>query len=112
MIVEHDVSFTIDQYNEIANCPKPWCGAMTPYFQGQYPGMGLVKFDAAMMELAPDALDQVGELFDKTHAKKHWCRLDHWLQRRVLPSYGFEKHIHDMVIGHSHLEPSHGCHKG
>lgn len=111
-IIEHDVSFELPDFNAIAYCMEPWCGAKTPYFSGPYDGMGLVKFDASLMAEAPTAMEEVGRISDDTHPAKHWCRLDAWLQRRVLPSHGFRKHVHDLVVGHSHTEPSHGCRKG
>ncbi len=110
-IIEHDVAPTVTEYHRIVGCDQLWCGALTPYFNGNYDGLGLVKFEAAVLKAIPNAMELVGEIYDDTHPPKHWCRLDAWLQRRVLPEFGLTKHIHDSVIGHSHTEPSHGCHK-
>ncbi len=109
VLVEHDVFFTPEQFEEIANCEHDWCGANTPYGNSVYPGLGLAKFSPALLARTPDAMEQVALIEDDTHPKEHWCRLDAWLQWRVLPTLGETRHIHDMTIGHTHTQPSHGC---
>ncbi len=108
-IVEHDIIVEPGTLKELAECSGEWCSFASPYFNGVYHGMGCVKFSDTLIARYPKAMEQVAEYSDATHEKKHWCRLDAWLQYRVLASA--QRHYHDTVLGHAKevLMPSHGC---
>lgn len=110
-IVEHDVVIHPTAISELQQCGSSWCAFPTPYFYGTHVGLGCVKFGSDLIKRFPSALDRVAELFDDKHPPKHWCRLDAWLQTRVLPQQ--ERHVHQPPIGHirsgSVIRPSHGC---
>lgn len=82
-----------------------------PYFNGVHVGLGCVKFGSELIARFPRAFDEVAKMHDIKHPAKHWCRLDSWLQDRVLPTR--ERHIHEPSVGHlketPKMHPSHGC---
>ena len=110
-IVEHDVVIRPDTIDELANCSFDWCAFPIPYLSSTHIGMGCVKFGVSLMQRFPDALDRVAPISDAKHPPKHWCRLDAWLQTRILPMQ--ERHNHTTVLGHIRsgdtISPSHGC---
>lgn len=110
-IVEHDIVIHKTALSELENCDSPWCAFPVYYFATTHVGLGCVKFSSPFIKRFPNAMDQVAEMCDGTHPKKHWCRLDAWLQQRVLPSS--ERHVHPTVLGHVRsgniIRPSHGC---
>lgn len=108
-IVEHDIVVRPDTLDALQDCPHEWCSYGAPYYNGVYHGMGCVKFSAGLIARHPRALEQVAEYSDADHPPKHWCRLDAWLQGRVLVSE--YRHRHEEVLGHSKADllPSHGC---
>lgn len=113
-VVEHDVIVRPDTLDELAACRESWCGFPLPYLNGEYAGMGCVRFTDRLISGCPNALDDVARYQNDTHPPKHWCVLDHWLQRQVLPALGAAKHIHQPALMHyrpySGLpQPSHGC---
>ena len=110
-IVEHDIVIHKTALQELADCPRPWCAFPVPYFSSNHVGLGCVKFGSDLIKRFPNALDEVALMFDSKHPPKHWCRLDAWLQTRVLPQA--ERHVHQPPLGHvrsgSVIKPSHGC---
>ena len=114
ILVEHDVIVRPDTLAELEACPRPWCAFTVPYLGGEYPGLGCVKFDASIIAAIPDALDQVGTMSNASHPPKHYCSMDHFLQRVVLPQTGMAQHVHLPALGHYREyeglpQPSHGC---
>lgn len=110
VIVEHDIVVHPTAIDELEQCTHEWCGF--PHYYGRYGltyGLGCVKFDAALMARHPDAMIRVGVMSDPTHPKRHWCRLDAWLQGTVLPHRGEVKHCHDTPVRHLGTGCSHGC---
>lgn len=112
--VEHDIVVHPTALQELEECGSAWCGFYSPYFVGNYPGMGCVKFSAGLTASVPDALDRVATMSDASHSPKHWCRLDAWLQYVVLPQARLQRHLHLEVLGHvrdyeGQPQPSHGC---
>lgn len=108
-IVEHDIVVRPESLAELDTCPYEWCSFGAPYFCGVYHGLGCVKFTANLIARHPNALDKVAAYHDEGHPSKHWCRLDAWLQDRVLASE--YRHRHETVLEHAKKElvPSHGC---
>jgi hypothetical protein len=115
VIVEHDVLVRPDTFDELQECLSPWCAFLLPYLGGEYPGMGCVKFTDQIIAACPDALVRVGKMSNSNHPPKHWCTTDHWLQMVVLPTTGYQKHVHSPALGHWRPyddglpQPSHGC---
>ena len=114
IIVEHDVLVRPSSLQELENCPHPWCGFETAYFNGNHAGMGCVKFTAELIQAVPNALDLVANESGIDHPPRHWCRLDAWLQWFVLPQAGQRKHLHTPALAHWRAydgppRPSHGC---
>ncbi len=111
-IVEQDIVVGPATLTGMAECASPWCACPYPYFVGLYAGLGCAKFGSALLRNTPGAIERVGAMSDATHAAKHWCRLDAWLQV-VLHQQGARRCIHASV-GHlrpdGHLPyPAHGC---
>lgn len=115
VIVEHDVVVSEAALVSLEECPSDWCCCPYPYGRGTIVGLGCTKFTAALMEKIPDLLDLVGHLSDETHAPKHWCRLDVWIQRAIADLRAEDPEIPWRCIDHpevGHLgrsRPSHGC---
>lgn len=111
VIVEHDIIVHKTALQELADCDHDWCAFPTYYFSATHIGLGCAKFGSSLIKRYPDALDKVAKLSDAKHPPKHWCRLDAWLQTRVLPQS--ERHAHQTIVGHvrsgSVIKPSHGC---
>lgn len=114
--VEHDVVVRPDTLRELENCPKDWCAFSVPYLGGHYAGLACVKFGEALLRGLPDALDRAGKMFNGNHPPRHWCTLDHFLQREVLPGAGFIRHEHEPPLRHirapgsdERVMPTHGC---
>lgn len=112
--VEHDVIVRPDTLDELDQCPEQWCSFPVPYMSGAYAGLACAKFGQPLIAAIPDALDRIATMSDAGHPPKHYCRLDSWLQDRILPSTGFRRHYHDPPLGHYRPDgadpwPSHGC---
>ena len=108
-VVEHDIVIHDTALAELENCPGDWCGFAHRYIDDVGYGMGCVKFSAALIARNPDALARVGVMFDARHPKKHWCRLDAWLQGAVLPFAGEERCGHSRIVTHLGHGSAHGC---
>lgn len=113
-IVEHDVLVEPGTLDELNDCSSQWCGFAVPYFNGPYPGLACAKFGSGLIGMKPNALQEVAAISDPAHPPKHWCRLDAWLQYRVLPATGARRCIHPQILGHVRPHdgvprPSHGC---
>ncbi|MBU6427631.1 MAG: hypothetical protein KGR26_01345 [Cyanobacteria bacterium REEB65] len=114
IIVEHDVIVRPDTFDELSECSEsPWCAFPIPYLQGQYAGMGCVRFGAEIMNAVPDALKKVAEMKNDRHEPKHWCTVDGFL-RVVLHNARMTQHEHLPALGHwrpygKTPQPSHGC---
>ena len=110
-IVEHDIVVHPTALAELEQCSSDWCAFPSYYFNSTHVGLGCVKFGSTLIKAHPYAMDQVGTISDNRHEVKHWCRLDAWLQQRVLPAT--KRHVHSNVVGHvrsgSYIKPSHGC---
>jgi hypothetical protein len=114
IVVEQDVIVRPDTIDALLQCSMPWCMYPIPYLGSTYPGLGCVKFSESVLRQSPNAMARVAGMSDATHPAKHWCRLDAWLQYRVLPQDGHERHIHQPPLGHYREDgrtpyPSHGC---
>lgn len=111
-IVEHDIVVGPETLNQLADCYSDWCVAPYPYFVGLYPGLGCMKFGDTLLRRWPQALQEVGEMADGTHPRRHWCRLDAWLCDRFLQSHNENRCVHEQV-GHvrntAAIGPAHGC---
>jgi hypothetical protein len=109
-IVEHDIVVRSDTLDELANCPHDWCAFAYQYGHwGLQYGLGCVKFSTDLIARCPDAMDRVGVLSDERHPRRHWCRLDAWLQGVVLPSMGETPHGHGPPLVHLNHGVAHGC---
>ncbi len=110
IVVEHDIVVHASAFYELTRCANDWCGF--PHHMGpsgiQY-GLGCVKFTAGLIARNPDAMVSVGVMFDGTHPKRHWCRLDAWLQGVILPQRDEVKCCHETVVKHLGNGCSHGC---
>lgn len=109
--VEHDVIVRPDTFDVLAACSRQWCAPLVPYYDGEYPSLACVKFDAALLSAHPYAMRKAGTVCDDRHLEKHYCRLDAWLQRSL---DGEPRHSHQPPLGHwrpypGPLWPSHGC---
>lgn len=113
-IVEHDVIVEPDTLDRLARCPEAWCAHPTPYLHGEHVGMGCVKFTDRLIAARPQAVEEVGDMHDLQHPRRHWCRLDAWLQTMVLPHTGVQRHVHQPALRHVRPYetvpmPTHGC---
>lgn len=110
VIVEHDVVIEPGSLRELDECDTWRCSIPIEYMNGPYAGLGCTKFDARTIAARPNALERVAGMSDATHAPKHWCRLDAWLQAVLA---GLPLHIHSGVLDHMRdtatISPSHGC---
>ncbi len=113
-IVEHDVVVEPDVFVELEACPSDWCGFPVPYFRGSYAGLACAKFGDELIARNPRAVVRAGEMSNARHPRKHWCTLDHFLQREVLAQRNEVRCIHPRVLGHIRdgdvYRPSHDCH--
>lgn len=109
-VVEHDIVVNPDTLDELAACPHDWCALPYPYGRwGLHYGLGCVKFGADLIARNPDAMRKVGVMSDANHPRRHWCRLDAFLQGVVLPDAGEVLHKHDTPVGHLGHGCAHGC---
>lgn len=112
IIVEHDNIVTPASIPELEACEHDWCGFPHPYANQLHYGLGCVKFSAPLIARNPLAMVKVGVMSDARHPKRHWCRLDSWLQYLILPQAGEEQHRHETPIAHlggPSRGSSHGC---
>jgi hypothetical protein len=109
IIVEHDIIVMRTTFTELEQCPEPWCIVPHRYLGWMHWGLGCVKFTDRLICAVPTAMEEVGSLEDEKHPPKHWCRLDCWLQQRVLPRYGFHSHNHEFALEHLGEGVAHGC---
>jgi hypothetical protein len=101
VIVEHDILVRPDSLDELVECHEPWCSFQVPYVGRLYAGLSCAKFSAGLIARYPDALDIVGEIDEPPeHPRRHWCRLDSWLQSHVLNPGGEIMHVHGPPLGH------------
>lgn len=110
VLIEHDIVVHPGAIEELDSCPHDWCGF--PHEMGEWGvqyGLGCVKFSHELIVRNPDAMTRVGVLYDDKHPKRHWCRLDAWLQGIILPNAGETKHHHPTVVKHLGSGNSHGC---
>ena len=110
VVVEQDIVVHPTALDELDACPYDWCAF--PYGYGHWGlhyGLGCVKFSGALIKRNPDAILRVGVMSDGNHEKRHWCRLDCWLQEVVLPGNGEHMHKHETVVKHLGHGNSHGC---
>lgn len=106
-IVEHDITPSLDALAALDECPQNICLNSYEYFVGRYAGLGCARFRAATMVDDPHLWGRVALKSDAQHPKRHWCRLDGWMQGELRTR---TKHIHDLPCGHSNQSaPSHGC---
>jgi hypothetical protein len=109
-IVEHDIVIHPTALDELDNCSHDWCGFPHEYMGcGLQWGLGCVKFGADLIARNPDAMLRVAVMSDATHDRRHWCRLDAWLQGCILPNAGETKHQHETVVRHLGRGCAHGC---
>lgn len=108
-IVEHDVRVHSTVFDELEACPFYWCAYPNEYINGINYGMSCVRFRGELLWQAPWVMELVGAISDELHPPRHWCRLDMWLQRVALPQAHVQLHRHPIVVGHSHIAPTHGC---
>lgn len=108
-VVEHDVAVHETALDELAACPHDWCSFPFQYGNTVTHGLACVKFSAELIARNPDAMIKVGVMHDPTHRKKHWCRLDAWLQGVILPNAGETLHKHETLVRHLDTGCSHGC---
>lgn len=109
-IIEHDVIVHPTAITELDACPEDWCAF--PYDYGEWGltyGLGCVKFSRDLILRNPDALQKVGVLSDARHPKRHWCRLDAFLQGVILPNAGETLHRHETPVTHLGRGCAHGC---
>ena len=105
VVIEHDIGVKPEAIRDLLNCPQAWCAAMYPFEAGEIFGLGLTKFELAIRQAVPDALEQVA-LIDQTpiHPPKHFCSMDAWLQG-VLDRAGHKPHVHRVPGGVRHHNP-------
>lgn len=111
MNVEHDIVINPDTLKSFEECEHDWCIAPYPYLmmpEGVYAGLGCCKFSADLIKRNPDAMKMVGEMSDKSHKARHWCRVDGYL-KYVLIESGERPHAHEHVQHLGDGWPSHGC---
>jgi hypothetical protein len=107
--IEQDIVVSPTILDELENCPAEWCSVAYPYLNGQYPGLGCVRFRAALLQRRPNAVIEAGEWSNAAHKPKHWCAVDHSLTL-ALNRAGETKHVHYEGVDHlgDHW-PTHGC---
>jgi hypothetical protein len=116
MLVEHDIIVVPGLIQELEECPEDWCVAPHTYSVGAimpHYGLGCAKFSGDLLKRVPDALEQVAEIVDPQHPKRHWCRNDARLTQKVLPVAGEIMHRHATEcqhrVGDAKVKPTHGC---
>jgi hypothetical protein len=116
-IVEHDVIVREDTIGELAACPDEWCAFEILIYNGiPWAGLGCMKFGSTLIEQVPDLLDAISTLSDHSHPRKHWCRLDAWIQNH-LHAFGHKQHVHRPPLEHVRAPgqpagPSHAACRG
>lgn len=114
VVVEHDVLVKPWSIDDLERCSHPWCAWQIKYGAGFTPGLGCAKFTAEVMSQVPDAMERVGRCSDAGHPPMHWCRIDWWLQHKILPGAGLVQHVHGGPLDHlrdtvGDVKPSHDC---
>lgn len=107
--VEHDIVIRPDTLASFDDCPSDW--DVAPYNYplmpgGLYAGLGCCKISDRLIARNPDAMEKVGQMSDKSHKAKSWCRVDGWL-KQVLVEAGERPHAHDQVEHLGDGWPSH-----
>jgi hypothetical protein len=109
-IVEHDIVIHPAALDELEACAGDWCGFPHDYHEwGEQYGLGCVKFTDRLIARNPTALRRVGVMSDERHPKRHWCRLDAWLQGVILPGSGERRCCHQPAVTHLGDGSAHGC---
>lgn len=92
MIIEQDILPWPGSVHLAWKCEEPWC--VYPYLiGGKYSpvGHGCVKYDAEVMEKAPDAIVTV--------SRRHWSTLDSHTIHAIRKA-GFRPHVHQPPVIH------------
>lgn len=108
-IVEHDIIVNRETLLNLAYCDEDWCACPYEYLDTQTYGLGCTKFTSSLIARNPKAMIRVGVLSDAWHPKRHWCRLDAWLQGVILPNAGETLHKHETPVTHLGRGCAHGC---
>lgn len=109
IVVEHDITPTIEAIQDLTVCSGLWCTQPYPYQGRNFHGLGCVKFSAELMAQTPSLWESVAKMSDRKHPPKHWCRLDAW-SYRALTSIGFKRCQHSLSVHHPERRGSaHGC---
>lgn len=105
IVVEHDVSPSIEALTDLWECPGLWC--IQPYW---HPAVGLVrtalgcaKFGASAMVKVPDLFEIIRDLpfhpGDPELVPTHWKSLNVFMVG-VLYSRGLKHHEHNIRVDH------------
>jgi hypothetical protein len=112
--IEHDIVINPETLRSFDSCPCDWDIAPYPYKlmpDGFYAGLGCCKISDRLIARNPEALIKVGQIEDRSHRQKHWCRVDGWL-KQILVENNERPHAHDLVDHLGDGFPSHGpCHE-
>lgn len=111
VIVEQDIVVNPGSVAELVACPEHWCAFPYQYAgRGLTAGLGCVKFSRRIQDRGDNIMQRVGDMpGDRTHPRKHWCRLDIQIAQEV-GAWHVSRHIHQPPVGHlSNGHAAHGC---
>jgi hypothetical protein len=102
IICEQDVAPTLEHFEQLEACPRPWCSF--PYHDHMYadgPMFGLVRFRSALMAEHPMAADVALEGPPRRPAEVGWWECDSMLARDLMIR-GAVWHRHTPPVQHVH----------
>lgn len=103
-IVEHDIVIGPATIPGFDSCPEPYCAAPYAWTTQVGPALGCTRFRTELLDLVPDAMEQVAAMPSNWGAAGHHRQLDVFLMRRVLRDrHGLQPHVHLPPV--EHLNP-------
>ncbi|MDE3077179.1 MAG: hypothetical protein KGJ86_17315 [Chloroflexota bacterium] len=103
-VVEHDIAPRPSCFQELLDCPAPWCGFAYSMSTSYHAALGCTKLSAELMQRFPLAMEAAGEQTDDGWPRRHWKTLDARLAR-VLAADRLEIHHHWPPV--AHFNPEH-----
>jgi hypothetical protein len=103
--VEHDVVTHPEVWQAFEHCPSLAC-AFAIWVGGSYaPGLGAVRFRAALIKEFPQLVFDAGQLIDDLLPARDWRRMDTRIWRTLKSQADIKPCIHVPPVKHLHLYP-------
>jgi hypothetical protein len=99
-IVEHDIVIHPTALSELHVCSGDWCGFPHTYAGQTGYWLGCVKFTDRLIQRHRDLIARLGVIHGMNYPRRHWYRLDPFLQQVLLPNDGEQKCEHPTVVRH------------